>query len=169
MVVVMWSAGRMLAGLAFALVATLAVQAAPAEAQPAPPVIGCSWAPVSSAVELVKEVEDDGEADDTAEAEAKIAGSVPLPAGMRRSDQRGLASVATIGRDRAVEIAFGALPDAGARRIEEVELEAEQGYVVWEVETILRSPDPSPNRIAEVVVDAGNGDVLAIECEAEDD
>ena len=77
--------------------------------------------------------------------------------------------MATIGREEAIKIALGVLPDAERRRLEDVELEVEQGYVIWEVEAILRGSQPSPDRIAEVVIDAGNGNVLFVECEAEDD
>ncbi len=176
------STWRMLANLAVAcaMVAALVVQGVSAEEGPsaAPPVLGCSWAPPKSAAAasvLSAEADDDGDADDESNGdedeadEPRIVGSLVAPPNTRRNDQRALAAVAKISRDEAIKIALGALPDAERRRVEDVELEIEQGYVIWEVETVLRSREHNPDRFAEVVIDAGNGKILFIECEAEDD
>lgn len=169
-----WSLDRIVAGgLTFVLLTTQAAPAIHAETIPTatPPVLGCSWAPSGLNVEVVAEAEEDedGNTADTVEKEPKIVGSLPAPANVRPKDQRRLAAVATITREQAVQIALGALPDAERREIEEVELEVEQGYVVWGVEAVLRGRQKSPDRHAEVVIDAGNGKILMVECEAEDD
>lgn len=164
-----------------ALVAALQVgavahaQADPPSVGPAPPVLGCSWAPVGAGVELVAEVEDaDEEGDDGAEASEveqapRIVGSLAAPPNVRRNDQRRLGALAPVSRDQAVQAALAALPDADRRRVGDVELEVEQGYVVWDVETVLRGRERGPDRHADVIVDAGSGRVLFVECEADDD
>ena len=132
--------------------------------QPAPPVAGCSWSPPRAATGGVADEaeEDDGN-------DPRIVGTVRAPAGMREDNQDALASLVSISEDRAVEIALAAIPDAQRRRVREVELEIEQGYVVWGVETELQRGESGPDRIVEVIVDAGSGQVLYVECEDDDD
>ena len=129
-----------------------------------PPVAGCSWSPNRAATGSVADEaeEDDGN-------DPRIVGTVRAPAGMREDNQDALASLVSISEDRAVEIALAAIPDAQRRRVREVELEIEQGYVVWGVETELRRGESGPDRIVEVIVDAGSGQVLYVECEDDDD
>lgn len=72
---------------------------------------------------------------------------------------RGLQELVKIDRAAAEEAALGAVP--GEAR--EVELDSESGFVVYEVE--VAGKDGS---LHEVVVDAGNGEVLGKEVEVEE-
>lgn len=81
------------------------------------------------------------------------------PKGQSEADEAAaLASLATITEAQAGDIALVAVPG----EVTEIELDHENGGVVWSVE--VTATDGSAH---EVVVDAGNGDVLAQE--ADDD
>ena len=91
-----------------------------------------------------------------ADPESSIVGTIEVPLGTRLTSN--LLELATVTEDDAITAAQQALGVADAPT--EVELEVENGYLLWEVEF--------PGQ--EVVVDAGSGEVLLIEDEeAEDD
>lgn len=71
-------------------------------------------------------------------------------------EAKGLEKLTTIDRAAAEEAALGAVPG----EVREVELENENGFVVYEVEVA-----GDDGRLQEVVVDAGNGEVLGQEVE----
>lgn len=168
---------QVLGSLALALLTSLATPTARAQhmdpPSAAPTIIGCSWAPPGSVVELVTEAPDadDNESDEasTQEREPKIVGTVPAPPNTRPNDQRRLASVAKVSKDEAVQRALAVLPDVEKRRVTEAELEIEQGWVVWGVETVFKGREQGQDRYAEVIIDAGNGSILLVECEFDDD
>jgi uncharacterized membrane protein YkoI len=133
--------------------------------------VGCSWAPKADGPAAVEtdddEDDDDGDdedEDDEDEDEPQIVGSVPAPPRGQRS-RAALQALVTVERDQAVQIAWGAIPDPVNRRVIEVELGIEHGYVIWEVEFGYQRGHSGPDRFIEVYVDVGNGQVLLIECE----
>ncbi len=71
-----------------------------------------------------------------------------------------LAALAKITAAEARKVALEAYPDA---RISEVELEAENGFLVYEVELMTNGEE------LEVIIDAGDGAVLLTEREDEED
>lgn len=165
--------GRTLALLTAAM-ALLALPVRGALAQAEPLMVGCSWAPdrlgggpdPAAGSSQPSAGVDNGDDD---ENEPKIVGSMAAPANVKEDDQAALLPLAKISRDEAITIARGAVRDGDKRRVSEAELEAEQGYVVWEVELRLGRGESGPDRDVEVVVDAGTGQVLLVECENEDD
>lgn len=86
--------------------------------------------------------------------DASIAGTVKLPLGSRLGD---LTDLASITRNEAIAAAQGEL--SATTDPSDVELEVENGFLVWEIEVAGQ----------EVVVDAGSGEVLLIESEEADD
>lgn len=92
--------------------------------------------------------------------EEHIIGTIEVPLGARLT---GLADLATVTPEEAITAAQEALVAQEIFEVtpmpSEVELEVENGFLVWEVEF--------PGW--EVVVDAGSGEVLLIEDESEDD
>jgi uncharacterized membrane protein YkoI len=150
-----------------ALLLSIPVAAATATAtaeDPPIPTFGCSWSADSPTVITV--VDDDGT---EREQEVEIKGSLVAPYGVDDDDQRTLRRLASVGRDEAVRIARAAIDGGDKRRLGDVELEIEQGYIVWGIELRLGRGQSSPDPNVEVIVDAGNGRVLTIECEEEDD
>lgn len=127
-------------------------------------VVGCTGSVGS--IDADTETDDDevqtGEADDG----PTVVGTVKAPQGASENDKR-LRSLATISPDQAQQAALAALDDASHRQVHRVEVEAEHGYVVYAVKT--RRNGPGPNQELEVKVDAGNGAILMIECDANDD
>ena len=71
-------------------------------------------------------------------------------------------------RHRRGGIPAGVLPDPAARTVRKAVLETEQGYVVWAIKTQLARPGGGPDPKLEVKVDAGDGAVLAVECDPQD-
>ena len=104
-------------------------------------------------------------AQQTQEEEQDIKGAVVAPTGSSEAEAAeteepgGLAELTRIDQTAAEEAALGAVPGA----VREVELENENGFVVYEVE--LAGQDGALN---EVVVDAGNGEILGLEVEEEE-
>ena len=88
----------------------------------------------------------------TTSQDSSIVGTIEVPLGTRL--MRDLLDLATVTEADAVAAAQQALGVTDAPS--EVELEVENGYLVWEVEF----PDQ------EVVVDAGSGEALLVESEA---
>ena len=82
--------------------------------------------------------------------------------GSIRVDHADLEALAKIGSEEAKEKALTALRGA---TVEEVELEIADGYLVYDVEILLGTEKLE----LELVVDAGDGKVLAVEVDAEDD
>ena len=168
-----WLRGLALAGLA------LAPLAAPAPAVAAAPVrvVGCnraSLAPslVASGLVVGLQLAEDGEAEDEVEEDQlpRIAGSIPKPRGVDEDDSRALAPLVTISREQAVWNAADALANPAQRRVRKVLVEGENGFVIWAVKTELIDPASGPDPKLELKVDAGgSGEVLSIECEADDD
>lgn len=75
------------------------------------------------------------------------------PDGTSEADEAAsLASLATVSEQQARELALGAIPG----EVAEIELDNENGSVVWSVE--VTATDGTDH---EVVIDAGNGEVLA--------
>lgn len=136
-----------------------------AQAGPATiPVVGCQGA--ASPLDTDDETSDDSEAasGDSDQVPA-IVGSVAAPAGAKESDKR-LGSLATISAAQARDAALAAVSDADQRQVRSVGLEVEQGYVIYAVKTVRRTPGADPK--LEVKVDAGNGAVLLMECDPND-
>ncbi|MFN8526628.1 MAG: PepSY domain-containing protein [Chloroflexota bacterium] len=131
------------------------------------PVVGCEGSSIAQAED---DEGDDGEADgeeaDADEDGPFIEGSIKAPRGMKENDKR-LAALAKISKEEAREAAFRVIADPDQRRVRNVSVEAEHGFVVYAVKTrrIGRGADP----FLEVKVDAGTGQVLLIECDPEDD
>lgn len=167
--------------LALTAVALSLLAIAPALARAAAPVrvVGCSTASLSpalvaSGITLVTQDSDDdeGETDDQDEEnqEPKIVGSIPKPRGVSEDDSKKLEPLATVSKDQAIWNASAAVANPGQRRVRKVQVEGENGYVVWSVKTELVDPNSGPDPKLELKLDAGgNGDVLSIECEADDD
>ena len=84
----------------------------------------------------------------------KIVGSIAV------DESTDVDNVATIGEDRARTIALEAYPGA---EIEEVELEVEDGFLIFEVEFLATDGNEY-----EMVIDAGNGKILLTENEDEE-
>jgi len=82
--------------------------------------------------------------------------------GSIRVDHADLEALAKIGSEEAKEKALTALRSV---TVEEVELEIANGYLVYDVEILLGTE----NLELELVVDAGDGKILAVEVDAEDD
>jgi uncharacterized membrane protein YkoI len=77
-----------------------------------------------------------------------------------------LAETAKVAMPDAVRTALGAVKAGDAdKKAVDVELDAESGYLVWEVEVAVRNQDD----VTKVIVDAGSGKVLAIEVETKDE
>jgi uncharacterized membrane protein YkoI len=100
------------------------------------------------------------------EEEQDIKGAVSAPTGSGEENEaaeteepRGLAELTRIDQTVAEEAALGVVPGA----VREVELENENGFVVYEVEVAGQD-----GALHEVVVDAGNGEVLGQELEEEE-
>jgi hypothetical protein len=74
-------------------------------------------------------------------------------------DEGSLASRATLARAQAVQVATGVAPG----KIIESELEVENQFLVWEVKSVSNAGQPTA-----LYIDAGNGEVLAMEREDED-
>ena len=82
------------------------------------------------------------------------------PDGQSEADETAaLASLATVTEAQARDIALGAVPG----EVSEIELENENGSVVWSVDVTAANGSAQ-----EVVVDAGNGEILAQEAYDED-
>lgn len=77
-----------------------------------------------------------------------------------------LAEMAKVSMPDAVKTALGAVKGGDAdKKVVDVELDAEDGYLVWEVEVAVRDQEG----VSKVIVDAGSGKVLANEVEKEED
>jgi uncharacterized membrane protein YkoI len=86
-------------------------------------------------------------------------GSIAAPAGSgeeNEAESKNVEGLAEIDRSAAEKAALDAIPG----EVREVELESESGFVVYEVEVA-----GNDGTLHEVVVDAGNGKVLARETE----
>ena len=90
---------------------------------------------------------------------ATITGAILLGAGVSYSANRA-ATGAAISAKQAVDIALAAVPG----RVYELELEKEDGIMVWEVE-LLSAKD---NKEYEVLIDATSGEVINMELEDDD-
>jgi uncharacterized membrane protein YkoI len=92
-------------------------------------------------------------------------GTITAPAGSNQEDEateeegKSLEKLARMDRGAAEEAARGVVPG----KVREVELESENGFVVYEVE--IAGED---GRLHEVIVDAGNGEVLGQEIEQDE-
>lgn len=84
-------------------------------------------------------------------------GSLAVPAGPH--DQTSLAKLARVDRAHAEMAALAAQPG----QVVQTRLEDEEGFLVWQVDV------KNANTATEVSIDAGNGKVLAVEPEEEDD
>ena len=87
-------------------------------------------------------------------ADQKIVGSIAV------DESTDIDKIETIGEDRARAIALEAYPGA---EIEEVELEVEDGFLIFEVEFLATDGNEY-----EMVIDAGNGTMLLTENEDEE-
>jgi uncharacterized membrane protein YkoI len=90
------------------------------------------------------------------DGDENIRGSVAVPEGIDPEDEAALQDLAQIDQSAAENAALEAVPGT----VEETELEAENGFVIYEVE--VESED---GETREVMVDAGNGRVLGQETE----
>lgn len=82
--------------------------------------------------------------------------SVKLPRGVKKAD---LASHAKIDQRQAEAAALAALPG----EVVKSKLDNENGYLVWQIDV------KHAKGVTEVAVDAGNGKVLAMEAEDDED
>jgi uncharacterized membrane protein YkoI len=147
---------------AFAMAGLLGVQVVHVAAAAEPvQVVGCQAGitSLSANVQRAADVGEDG---------PPIAGSLPAPTGVSEDDSAALAPHATLSIGDAITAAEGALADAGSRSIYSVAVEGEQGFLVYSVKSVLDDPSSGVDPKAEVKVDAGNGDVLMIECDPND-
>lgn len=90
------------------------------------------------------------------DGDENIRGSMAVPEGIDPEDEAALQDLAQIDQSAAENAALEAVPGT----VEETELEAENGFVIYEVE--VESED---GETREVMVDAGNGRVLGQETE----
>ncbi len=166
-------------GLALTAVALapLAVGTTPVLAAAQVRVVGCNLASLSpeliaAGLNGVAPIADDG-ADDGVEEDQqpKIVGSIPKPRGVSEDDSRRLAALnLTTTRDQAIETAMAAVADRTQRTVNKAVVEGENGYVVWAVKTELNNSGSGPDPKLEAKIDAGgDGRVLSIECDLDDD
>jgi hypothetical protein len=86
--------------------------------------------------------------------QAQYTGSIPI-----QNEKAGFAGMAKISLDTAINAAIAAVPG----QVVKVELENENGYLVYGVEIAK-----ADHQIADVKIDAGNGKVLKIETNQKD-
>ncbi len=92
----------------------------------------------------------------TDDAEKEIRnGTIPIP----RTTEADYPGMAKISFDQAIQKALAAVKG----KVLEAELEEEDGFLVYEVEIVGQN-----RSVTEVMVDAGNGEILAMEQESED-
>jgi uncharacterized membrane protein YkoI len=91
--------------------------------------------------------------------EPKVQSSIQVPKGQDDENEAALAKLAKITLEEATRNAQGAV----AGRVLEAKLENEDGNLVYTVEIL------SGQTTKEVIIDAGNGAVLGVGTEAEDD
>lgn len=172
--------GGWLRGLVLTAVtlAPLVVGATPVRAAAPVRVVGCNLASLSpdliaAGVTGVASISDDETNDQVEEdQQPRIVGSIPKPRGVSEDDSKKLAalSIATVTRDQAIEAAMDAVIDRTQRTVQKAALEGENGYVVWSVKTVLNDPGSGPDPRLEAKIDAGgDGRVLSIECDPDDD
>ena len=117
-----------------------------------------------------------GDSNDSHEQESSIVGSIAAPAeaneaaedtetaadetAREAAETKALEALATITPDQATTAALKAVPGT----VGTVQLEEEDGFVVYKVEVTA-----ADGTVTEVIVDAGNGTVLAQEVEGADD
>ena len=168
------------AAVLLALLASMAGGSPLARAAAPVRVVGCSLASLSQELladpgvfVVAPEREDDDVegADQTEEdQQPKIVGTIPKPRGISEDNSRALTPLATVPKDQAIANARWAIANPDQRRIRRVAVEGENGWLVWSVKTVLLDPSSGPDPKLEVKLDAGgNGDVLSIECEPDDD
>jgi uncharacterized membrane protein YkoI len=87
--------------------------------------------------------------------QTKHTGSIQI----KSDDEAGFAGMAKISLDSAVKVALTAVPG----KILKVELENENGYLVYSVEVVKAN-----RQISDVKIDAGDGRVLKIETDQKD-
>lgn len=90
------------------------------------------------------------------DGDENIRGSVAVPEGIDPEYEAALRSLAQIDRSAAENAALEAVPGT----VDETELEAENSFVVYEVEV-----EGEDGETREVMVDAGNGEILGQETE----
>ena len=150
----------------------------PARAEPGAPlqIVGCGGSsPVADETENDNEADSDQpDANDPTDKPDAVEPGDPIIVGtiralprMSENDQKGLARLARISGNQATQSAQAVIPDIDLRKVSKVELDIEQGFVVWKVTTALkdRAAHPDAKKEVKVKVDAGNGDALAMECE----
>ena len=91
----------------------------------------------------------------SSQREAKLTGSIAV----KGNDEAGYAGLAKVSLDEAIQAALQAVPG----KVLKVELEDEDGYLVYGVE--IAGAD---RQIADVKIDAGNGKLLRIDHDRED-
>jgi hypothetical protein len=98
-----------------------------------------------------------------------IQGSIPKPRNIGEDNSKALTPLATFPKDQAIASALAATNPADNRQVGKAVVEGENGFVVWSVKTVYGAGVSGPDPRLEVKVDAGNGAVLSIECDPEDD
>src|SRR5262245_30555456 len=170
--------------IATVMLAPFATGPAPAQAadlsaeQPVVRVVGCNPSSLKSTFQtMVVPVTEDGEKegeepDDESGAnvdqqQPAIHGSIALP-GVNEDDSKAIAAaiaakgLSTISPDAATAAAKNALVDAGQRTFKRPALELENDQAIWSVETSRKG---GVNPSLELKVDAGNGNILSMECD----
>ncbi|MCC7103955.1 MAG: hypothetical protein IT307_02315 [Chloroflexi bacterium] len=150
-------------------------------------VVGCQAVSLNptldqgDAAALVTPVSENGAADedhqtsgsnpdaDREEQQPAIQGSIPKPENIGEDDTKALTPLATFPKDQATANALAATNPADSRQVRKALVEGENGFVVWSVKTVYGAGVTGPDPRLEVKVDAGNGTVLSIECDPEDD
>lgn len=132
------------------------------------PVIGCgaSASPLDTDAETNDENENSTASSDESDNNAPtIVGSVKAPQGTKEND-KSLSPLAKISSAQARDAALAVITDANQRQVSSTGLELEQGYVVYAVKTVRSTSGGDPK--LEVKVDAGNGAILMMECDPND-
>ena len=110
---------------------------------------------------------EDGTDQSNDQQQPAIHGSIALP-GVNEDDSKAIAAaiaakgLSTITPDAATAAAKGALADAGQRTFKKPVLQTETEQAIWSVETSAKG---GVNPSLELKVDAGNGNILAMECD----
>jgi len=169
-----WAAPLLVAS---ALLTPFAASALPARAADQPVVrsVGCSPDSLRASLKALvvaplPESDDESDADESAsdEQQPAIKGSIELR-GVNEDDSKAIAAalaartLTIITPADATAAAKAALVDADQRSFKKPGLELENSQAVWSIETTLKGGGTNPN--LEVKVDAGNGNILSIECD----
>jgi uncharacterized membrane protein YkoI len=163
-----WAGRLMLAGMLLMPLATI-VSLAQAVDQPVVRSVGCNPDSLSAALKAntVAPIADSEDESVPEEQQPALKGSIELK-GVDEDDSKAIAAaiaakgLTTISPTDATTAAKAALVDADQRSFKNPKLELENEQAVWAIETSRKG---GVNPSLEVKVDAGNGNILSIECD----